>query len=185
MKGEISTGMLERSLRYALKLSETLAELKRMATRDALTGLLNRREFDRLLAEETERSKRFGRSFSLVLLDLDKFKLVNDLHGHQAGDAVLIETARRLLPHMRRVDRLARFGGEEIAVLLVELDQREAALVAQRLVESVRGASLRSGRLRRAFGGDGQCRGGGNAGERQHCEDARGEGGQSTVRGQT
>jgi diguanylate cyclase (GGDEF)-like protein len=138
VKGEISTAMLERSLRYALKLSETLAELKRLATRDALTGLLNRREFNRILEEETERAKRFGRPFSLVLLDLDHFKSVNDRYGHPAGDEVLRETARRLTPHMRKVDRLARYGGEELAALLVELDREEATAVGQRLVEAVR-----------------------------------------------
>ncbi len=138
VKGEISASMLERSLRYALKLSETLAELKRLATHDALTGLLNRREFNRMLAEETERAKRFGRSFSLVLLDLDHFKSINDQHGHPAGDAVLRETARRLSGLMRKVDRLARFGGEELAVLLIELTAEEAADTAQRLVSAVR-----------------------------------------------
>ncbi|WP_221031001.1 GGDEF domain-containing response regulator [Actomonas aquatica] len=139
VKGEISASMLERSLRYALKLSETLAELKRLATHDALTGLLNRREFNRILAEETERAKRFGRDFSLVLLDLDHFKSVNDTHGHPAGDAVLRETARRLGGLMRKVDRLARFGGEELAVLLVELDAEAARKLATRIVEVVHG----------------------------------------------
>lgn len=139
VKGEISPAMLERSLRYALKLAETLAELRRLATHDALTGLLNRREFNRLLQEEIERSKRFGRPFSLVLLDLDRFKSINDQHGHLAGDAVLRETARRLQPIMRKVDRIARFGGEELAVLLIELEATEAAQVAERMIAAVRG----------------------------------------------
>ena len=138
VKGEISAAMLERSLRYALKLSETLAELKRLATHDALTGLLNRREFNRLLAEETERAKRFDRTFALVLLDLDHFKSINDNHGHPAGDAVLREVSRRLTALMRRVDRIARFGGEELAVLLLELSVEEAEESAQRLVNAVR-----------------------------------------------
>ena len=138
VKGEISAAMLERSLRYALKLSETLAELKRLATHDALTGLLNRRELNRLLAEETERAKRFGRTFALVLLDLDRFKSINDNHGHPAGDAVLREVARRLSALMRRVDRVARYGGEELAVLLLELSVEEAQETAQRLVDAVR-----------------------------------------------
>ncbi|MCF3651883.1 diguanylate cyclase [Synoicihabitans lomoniglobus] len=138
VKGEISPAMLERSLRYALKLSETLAELKRLATRDALTGLLNRREFNRLLAEESERSHRFGRPFSLVLLDIDRFKSINDRYGHPAGDSVLRETAERLQGLMRKVDRLARFGGEEIVALLVELDQEQAHDVAERMLEAIR-----------------------------------------------
>ncbi len=131
VKGEITPRMLERSLRYALKLGETLDALRELATHDQLTGLLNRREFDRLLAEEAERSKRFGRSFALVLGDIDHFKEVNDTHGHPAGDAVLREVARRLTDGLRSVDRLARFGGEELAMILMETD-RAAALEAAR-----------------------------------------------------
>lgn len=138
VKGEISPSTLERSIRYALKLNETLAELNRLATRDELTGLLNRRELNRILSEESDRSARFGRPFSLVMLDLDRFKSVNDRHGHAGGDLVLQETAKRISKHLRRTDRVARFGGEEMAVLLIELDQDQAAEVAQRLVEEVR-----------------------------------------------
>ncbi len=138
VKGELSSAALERSLRYALKLGETLAELKRLATRDALTGLLNRRELDRILTEECERAARFGRPFSLVLFDLDRFKSVNDTYGHQAGDAVLIEVAKRLRAAVREVDRVARFGGEEIAVAMVELDAQAAMRSAERLVAAVR-----------------------------------------------
>ncbi len=147
VKGEISPSTLERSIRYALKLNETLAELNRLATRDELTGLLNRRELNRILSEESDRSARFGRTFSLVMLDLDHFKLVNDEHGHAAGDLVLKETAIRISKLLRRTDRVARFGGEEIAVLLIELDRAQAAEVAQRLVDAVHKApyTLRDG----------------------------------------
>lgn len=138
VKGEISPSNLERSLRYALKLSDTLAELRRLATRDALTGLLNRRELNRIMREETERATRFGRPFSLVMLDLDHFKSVNDTYGHTAGDLVLQEVARRVESCLRQTDRLARFGGEEIAVLMIELDEDHAAEVTQRVVEVIR-----------------------------------------------
>ena len=132
VKGEITPSMLERSLRYALKLGETLDALRELATHDQLTGLLNRREFDRLLAEEAERSQRFGRPFALVLGDIDHFKEVNDTHGHQAGDAVLREVARRLAEGLRSVDRLARFGGEELAMILMETDRASALETARR-----------------------------------------------------
>lgn len=138
VKGEISPSILERSIRYALKLSETLAELRRLATRDALTGMLNRREFNRILAEETERASRYGRSFSLVMLDLDHFKSVNDRYGHPAGDAVLVEIAARIMGELRQVDRAARVGGEEMAIMLLELDHDEAMEVAGRHAESIR-----------------------------------------------
>ncbi|MFH1499585.1 MAG: GGDEF domain-containing response regulator [Verrucomicrobiota bacterium] len=134
VKGEITVGALERSLRYALKLGETLAELRRLATHDALTGLHNRREFDRRLVEEVARARRFGRPLSLVLLDLDRFKSINDTHGHPAGDAVLVEVARRLSADVRRTDRLARHGGEEFALLLVETAQDAALAQARRLL---------------------------------------------------
>lgn len=137
VKGEISARSLERSLRYALKLAETLAELKRLATRDALTGLLNRREYERIMGEECDRSARFGRPLSLLIFDLDHFKAVNDEHGHAAGDAVLSEVAARLAGQVREFDRVARVGGEEIAVVLVEADAAAGREIGQRLVAVV------------------------------------------------
>ncbi|MEY2881394.1 MAG: hypothetical protein RLZZ15_3774, partial [Verrucomicrobiota bacterium] len=126
VKGEITPQALERSLRYALKLGETLEALRRLATRDQLTGLLNRREFDRILAEEDERARRFGHALALVMVDIDHFKAVNDTHGHPAGDAVLREVARRVADEVRTVDRVARFGGEELAMILMQTDRAGA-----------------------------------------------------------
>jgi diguanylate cyclase (GGDEF)-like protein len=137
VKGEINTRSLERSLRYALKLGETLGKLHRLATRDELTGLLNRREFDRILAEEEERSRRFGRSLGLLMLDLDHFKKVNDTYGHPAGDAVIKAAAARIAGCVRTVDRVARYGGEEFAVMLAEVDGRVTFEAAQRIVKAV------------------------------------------------
>ncbi|HWL16321.1 MAG TPA: GGDEF domain-containing response regulator [Opitutus sp.] len=131
VKGEISSHSLERSLRYALKLGDTLEALRQLATRDQLTGLLNRREFDRILAEETERAQRFGHSLALVMVDIDRFKAINDTHGHPIGDAVLRDVARRLAEEVRTVDRVARFGGEEFALVIMESDA-EAAMAAAR-----------------------------------------------------
>jgi two-component system, cell cycle response regulator len=137
VKGEISPRMLERSLRYALKLGETMSALRRLATRDQLTGLLNRREFERILTEEEERARRFGHSLALVMLDIDHFKTVNDTHGHSAGDVVLREVAQRIAAEVRSVDRVVRFGGEEFAVILVQMDRGGAFDVAQRLCTAV------------------------------------------------
>ncbi len=136
--------MLERSLRYALKLDETLVALRELATHDPLTGLLNRREFDRQLAEEVERSRRFGHPFALVLGDIDHFKEINDGHGHQAGDAVLQEVSRRLTTGLRSVDRLARFGGEEVAMILMETDRAAALEAAQRAGASLEHAPIKA-----------------------------------------
>lgn len=132
VKGEITPRALERSLRYALKLGDTLEALRRLATRDQLTGLLNRREFDRILAEEEERVRRFGHPLALVMIDVDHFKSVNDTHGHPVGDAVLREVARRVAGMLRSVDRVARFGGEEFALILMQTDRAAAMEVARR-----------------------------------------------------
>jgi diguanylate cyclase (GGDEF)-like protein len=151
VKGEITPRSLERSLRYTLKLGETLEALRQLATRDQLTGLLNRREFDRIMAEEAERCRRFGQPLALVMVDIDHFKAVNDTHGHQAGDAVLRAIAKTLTGQLRTVDRVARIGGEEFALVLMQTGRSAATEVAQRVVEAVAaspvviesGASLR------------------------------------------
>jgi len=137
VKGEITPRMIERSLRYALKLGETLEALRRMATRDQLTGLLNRREFERILNEEDERVRRFGHSLALVMVDIDHFKRVNDTHGHSAGDVVLREVARRVADEVRTVDRAVRFGGEELVLILVQTDRAGALDVARRVCAAV------------------------------------------------
>ncbi|MBA4137947.1 MAG: hypothetical protein C0518_11570 [Opitutus sp.] len=126
VKGEITPRILEQSIRYARKLGETLAKLQQMATRDALTGLLNRREFHRILEDECLRSIRFGHSFALAMVDIDHFKKFNDTHGHQVGDEVLKHVASLLAGQVRSVDRVARYGGEEFAILMVETDRRVA-----------------------------------------------------------
>jgi len=133
VKGEITPRMIERSLRYALKLGDTLEALRRLATRDQLTGLLNRREFDRILQEERERALRFGHALGLVMVDIDHFKSINDTHGHPAGDTVLREVARRIASQVRTVDRVARFGGEEFALILMQTDLESAGDVARRV----------------------------------------------------
>jgi two-component system, cell cycle response regulator len=147
VKGEITPRTLERSLRYALKLGETLEALRRLATRDQLTGLLNRREFDRILAEESERAARFGRPLALVLVDIDHFKRVNDTHGHPAGDEVLREVGRRLGALMRSVDRVTRFGGEEFALVVMEMDRAMALETARRICAEMRRSPFRTGNI--------------------------------------
>ena len=137
VKGEITPRMIERSLRYAVKLGDTLEELRRLATRDQLTGLLNRREFDRIVQEERERAQRFGHGLGLVMIDIDHFKRINDQHGHPAGDTVLQEVARRVAAEVRSVDRVARFGGEEFALVLMQTDVASARDAAQRVCAAV------------------------------------------------
>ncbi|MGA2017830.1 MAG: diguanylate cyclase [Opitutaceae bacterium] len=145
VKGEITPRSLERSLRYALKLGDTLEALRRLATRDELTGLLNRREFDRILAEEEERAHRFGHPVGLVVIDIDWFKAVNDTYGHPAGDVVLEEVARRIAGTVRNVDRVARIGGEEFAMILVQTDGTSSLDVAGRAIAAVAAGKIALG----------------------------------------
>ncbi len=126
VKGSLTPRLLERALRYALKLDETLAQLRQLALRDELTRLSNRREFQRILEEEWDRSVRFQRPFSLVMIDIDHFKRINDTHGHQTGDEVLRHVASLLAGQVRNVDRVARYGGEEFALIMVEADRASA-----------------------------------------------------------
>lgn len=138
MKSEFTPRMLTRSVRYARKLGETLEQLRQLATHDPLTGLKNRREFERLLAEEVQRCARFGRPFALVVCDIDFFKAVNDTHGHVAGDIVLRHVAGLLGGQLRSVDRLARIGGEEFAIIMLETGHEEAVRTVERLLELLR-----------------------------------------------
>lgn len=133
VKATLNPRLLERAIRYALKLEETLSQLRQMAQRDELTRLLNRREFSRILNEEWDRSVRFKRPFALVMVDIDFFKKINDTHGHQAGDEVLRHVASLLAGQVRTVDRVARYGGEEFALIMIETDSRGAAENIKRL----------------------------------------------------
>ncbi len=133
VKSELTPRIIEHSIRYARKLGNTLEQLKRLATRDGLTGQLNRREFERILHEEWQRSVRFNHSFALVLADIDHFKRINDTHGHQVGDEVLKHVASLLGGQLRTVDRLARYGGEEFAIVMVETDRKQAVEAMERL----------------------------------------------------
>jgi diguanylate cyclase (GGDEF)-like protein len=119
--------------------------LRQLATRDSLTGLLNRREFDRILAEEHARAVRFGEPVALVMVDLDHFKMINDRHGHPVGDAVLVEVARRLTAQVRTVDRVMRVGGEEFALLLAQTNLADALRVAERVVAAMRAEPVATG----------------------------------------
>ncbi len=133
VKAALNTRLLERAIRYALKLEVTLAQLRQLAQRDELTRLLNRREFQRILSEEWERSVRFKRPFALVMVDIDHFKKINDTHGHQVGDEVLRHVASLLAGQVRTVDRVARYGGEEFALVMIETDGKNAAEHIKRL----------------------------------------------------
>ena len=114
---------------------ELQAELERQATTDPLTGLVNRREFSRRFALDLARTQRDASPLSLVLIDLDHFKRINDQYGHAAGDAVLCTLARLSDSCFRSIDTVGRLGGEEFAVLLPGADLQCAAQAARRLAQ--------------------------------------------------
>lgn len=127
--GEIAT--------LAVVAADARAQLAALASTDHLTGLWNRRAFEERLAAEADRSRRYGRGLGLVLMDLDHFKLINDTHGHPAGDRVLVEFAARLRAEARGGEVLARVGGEEFAWILPEADGAHAVMAAERLRRAV------------------------------------------------
>jgi diguanylate cyclase (GGDEF)-like protein len=114
-----------------LKLSE--ARFADLARHDPLTGLDNRQELHRRLGEELDRARRFSRPFSLLILDVDHFRAVNDRHGHPAGDAALVAVARMAAGQVRDIDHVARYGGEAFAAILPETDVAGAAVLAERI----------------------------------------------------
>jgi two-component system cell cycle response regulator len=113
-------------------------EAQRLSITDGLTGLWNYRYFTMTVSKEIERAARFGRPLALLMLDLDHFKDVNDTFGHQRGDAVLVELAGRIRAEVRDVDTVARYGGEEVVVVLPETDAEGAAQLADRICDAIR-----------------------------------------------
>jgi len=117
-------------------------QLKRLATTDSLTGLMNRRHFLEQGDKELERARRYGRPLSLLMMDLDNFKRLNEKHGHAGGDAVLKTFSRLCLCELRDLDLMGRLGGEEFAIMLGECDLMRAWRVGQRLRRKVAEKSL-------------------------------------------
>ncbi len=121
----------------------TAAEVARLTLREAeaitdpLTGLHNRRYFDERLHEECLRSTRSGSMVAVAMIDIDRFKGINDTYGHPAGDQVLVSVATALKCAMRRSDILARYGGEEFALLAPDIESAQLGTFCQRLVEAV------------------------------------------------
>jgi diguanylate cyclase (GGDEF)-like protein len=128
-----------------LEMAWQFVEVDRRARTDSLTGLFNRMHFGEQLTRILAEADRYNHPVSLVLMDIDHFKKVNDTWGHEAGDAVLKQVARVLQDGVRAVDICVRYGGEEIAMLLSQTDSAHAVEVAERLRMRIAGTPIRHG----------------------------------------
>ncbi len=124
-------------LTMALEKVRMFAEIQRLAITDSLTGLYNRRYFFAAAQREQERARRYKRPLSVIMMDVDHFKQVNDTHGHAAGDLVLQSVAHKCKSNLRETDILGRYGGEEFVALLPETQSAGASQVAERLREEI------------------------------------------------
>ena len=133
---------LLRRKRQTDRLRASVSNGLRLAVIDPLTGLYNRRYAIPHLARIAERARGSGQSFAVMAIDLDRFKQVNDTWGHAAGDAVLVEVARRLSENLRAADLIARIGGEEFLVAMPDTSPTQARLAAERLCEAVQATAV-------------------------------------------
>lgn len=120
-----------------------LTRSRDLAMRDDLTKAYNRRFFETYLDEEIERSRRYGTLFSIIFLDLDDLKMVNNVYGHLSGSRTLQEVAKRILSAVRGIDKVVRFGGDEFCVILPQTDQEQAIAVANRISRAMTASVLR------------------------------------------
>ncbi len=123
--GHLAAGAIENARLYA--------SMSELAARDVLTGLYNRRMLEQRLTEEAQRAFRYAKPYSVLILDIDRFKAINDTYGHPAGDAVLQSLARTLQREVRDIDTVARYGGEEFVIILPETDGLAGTRLADRL----------------------------------------------------
>lgn len=150
----VSTHLIIRNLQKSLQEKNDLlereimerkrvqVELERIATTDSLTGLYNRRYFFNLGESEFAKAMRYKRPISVILLDADHFKTINDSYSHAAGDQALIHLANQLHRHTRSADIVARYGGEEFIILLPETTAQDACIVAERIRETIQHSTL-------------------------------------------
>jgi len=127
--------------RYQTMMRDLNIALREASTHDALTGIANRRLLTERLREESERAKRYARPLCVVMVDIDRFKVINDEHGHEVGDNVLMEVVRVMEAEIREHDLCGRWGGEEFLLMMPETTRDQAVRVMERLRQAV--ANLR------------------------------------------
>ncbi|HKR64813.1 MAG TPA: GGDEF domain-containing protein [Thermoanaerobaculia bacterium] len=140
-----TTSSVTRYLNAVAQVLSNIYQLTRsrdLAMRDDLTKAYNRRFFETYLDEEIERSRRYGTLFSIIFLDLDDLKMVNNFYGHLSGSRTLQEVAKRILGAVRGIDKVVRFGGDEFCVILPQTDQEQAVMVANRISRAMSATPL-------------------------------------------
>lgn len=137
IKKPLSPGLVKARINNQLQLLRYQRQLERLATTDQLTELWNRRYLMEVAGNEVGRFRRYGRTFSTVIFDIDHFKKLNDTYGHAAGDFALVECAKTLSEAVRGQDTLARIGGEEFCVLLPDTNGEGAAQLAEKIRQRV------------------------------------------------
>ena len=142
---ETQTTNITRYLGAVAQVLSNIYQLTRsrdLAMRDDLTKAYNRRFFETYLDEEIERSRRYGTLFSIIFLDLDDLRMVNNFYGHLSGSRTLQEVAKRILGAVRGIDKVVRFGGDEFCVILPQTDQEQAVAVAHRIARAMSSSPL-------------------------------------------
>lgn len=134
-----------RATENAMQLQEDMLKLRRLADTDFMTGLMNRRSFLAVADDAVAYCRRYDRNMATLMIDIDNFKRINDSHGHAAGDESIKRIAEILSQSIRTTDKAARFGGEEFVVLLREINQETAVLLAERIRTSIEGARVTYG----------------------------------------
>ena len=123
---------------YQASLKELNLSLFEASTHDSLTGISNRRFMAERCLEEDQRAARHGSTYSMIILDVDHFKLINDEYGHATGDLMLVDFVKALLSSLRHYDIIGRWGGEEFMALLIDADLSTAEIVAKRMLANIR-----------------------------------------------
>ncbi len=130
------------ALHKVTELEEQRKMFEKEASTDTLTRIANRLKFNAVLEQQVEISKRYGDDLSIILLDIDNFKMINDTYGHQVGDNVLVELSKAIGESVRKSDTFARWGGEEFVIILPQTSLKTANILAEKLREKVAGYSF-------------------------------------------
>ena len=150
LAGLMAALLLQMTL-VALVVTRLVDRLERLSRYDALTGLLNRRAIDELLAQEEQRARRLSGRLSVLMIDIDHFKRINDSQGHDVGDRALQHLAAVMRSQLREIDHLSRWGGEEFLAVLPATREADALVMAERLADRVRSLPLVNDDIRQAL----------------------------------